>query len=227
MKTKTNSSGAGRPAKQPATHGLRVGGRSGRVVANVLRAATAELARRGYTSFRVEDVASAAGVNKTTVYRRWPTKADLVSAAIRETVMHMQAGPDTGSIQGDLMELLRRVVAWKQTAETASVLRMLVAEAADPEVERIGRMLRAEAFEPWLAVVMRGKARGEIPAGADPRLLVEMVFTPVMARLHRLHEPVDEATRASIVGIVLAGVRETTPGDGAPRSKSRRRMSLR
>jgi AcrR family transcriptional regulator len=179
-------------------------------VADVLLAATKELTRRGYAGFRVEDVASAAGVNKTTVYRRWPTKADLVCAAIREIVMHTQEGPDTGSLEGDLIEFLRRLVAWKKTAETADVLRILVVEAAEPDVERIGRTLRAEAFEPWLAIVARGKARGEIPARTDARLLVEMVFTPVIMRLHRLHEPVDEATRASIVRIVLAGVRETS-----------------
>jgi AcrR family transcriptional regulator len=194
-------------AKTPATHGLRVGGRSKRVVTSVLAAATAELARRGYASFNVEDVAAAAGVNKTTVYRRWPTKADLVCAAIRGIVMRTHAGPDTGSLEGDLMELLRRVVAWKQTAEAASVMRMLVVEATEPEVERIAQTLRAEAFEPWLAVITRGKARGEIPARTDARLLAEMVFAPVMVRLHRLREPVDEATLLTIVRTVLAGVR--------------------
>lgn len=201
---------ADHPVKRPATHGRRVGGRSGRVVADVLLAAMAELARRGYAGFRMEDVANAAGVNKTTVYRRWPTKADLVCAAIREMVVHSHDGPDTGSVEGDLLEFLRRIVAWKQTTAAASILRMLVLEGAEPEVEQIARTIRAEALAPWLTVVARGKARGEIPPQADARLLVEMVVTPVMMRLHRLKEPVDETTRASIVRIVLAGIRETT-----------------
>jgi AcrR family transcriptional regulator len=180
------------------------------VVASVLAAATAELARRGYVGFSVEDVATAAGVNKTTIYRRWPTKGDLVCAAIRGIVMRAKDGPDTGSLEEDLLELLRRVVSWKRTAEAASVMRMLVVEASEPEVERIAQTLRAEAFQPWMAVITRGKARGEIPSRADARLLAEMVFTPVMVRLHRLREPVDDATLVTIVRIVLTGVRGTT-----------------
>ena len=58
------------------TVGARTGGRSERVVRDVLRAAIEELSTNGYSALRVEDVAARAGVNKTTVYRRWPTKAD-------------------------------------------------------------------------------------------------------------------------------------------------------
>jgi AcrR family transcriptional regulator len=189
---------------------VRLGGRSGRVVTSVLAAAATELSRRGYVGFRVDDVASAAGVNKTTIYRRWPTKADLVRAAIRKIVVRKPREPDTGTVEGDLLGLLRRVVAWKPTVQAACILRMLVSEAADPEVERIARTVRLEGFEPWLAIVARGKARGEIPARADARLLIEMVAAPAMARLHRLHESVDDRTLASIVRIVLAGFRATT-----------------
>ena len=61
---------------------VRSGGRSARIVADVLRATAEELARVGYAALRMEEVARVAGVNKTTVYRRWPTKEDLVSAAL-------------------------------------------------------------------------------------------------------------------------------------------------
>jgi AcrR family transcriptional regulator len=209
MKTKNPTAPAARGRKGPTTHGQRPGGRSQRVVADVLGAAATELARGGYASFRVEDVAAAAGVNKTTIYRRWPTKADLVCAAIRKIVAHRQGQADTGSVEGDLLALLQRVAAWKPTIEAATILRMLVLEAAEPEVERIARTLRAEGFEPWLAIVDRAKARGEIPAGADARLLIEMVVAPAMLRLHRLHEPINKPTLAVIVRIVLAGVRAT------------------
>lgn len=175
----------------------------------MLDAAAAELARGGYASFRIEEVATAAGVNKTTIYRRWPTKADLACAAIRKIVAHKRSEPDTGGVEGDLLDLLRRLVAWKPTVEAASILRMLVLEAAEPEIAHIARTLRAEGFEPWLAIVARAKTRGELPARTDARLLIEMVSAPAMLRLHRTNESVDDAILTTIIRVVLAGIRAT------------------
>ncbi len=59
----------------------RPGGRSARVVRDVLRAAFELFAERGYGGLSIEEVSARAGVNKTTVYRRWPTKIDLLRAA--------------------------------------------------------------------------------------------------------------------------------------------------
>src|ERR1700735_2678167 len=98
MRTEKSKRLPGRRVKGRATRRQRVGGRSERVVEDVLAPAAKELARRGYASFRIEDVASAAGVNKTTVYRRWPTKADLVCAGIRQGVAHKQGETNTGTV---------------------------------------------------------------------------------------------------------------------------------
>ena len=59
---------------------VRTGGRSARVVRDVLASALEVFAERGYAAFSVEEAAKRAGVNKTTVYRRWPSKADLLAA---------------------------------------------------------------------------------------------------------------------------------------------------
>ena len=53
----------------------------------------------GYASLRVEDVAARAGVNKTTIYRRWPAKSDLVIAALDALRDQTQIDPDTGSLR--------------------------------------------------------------------------------------------------------------------------------
>ena len=80
--------GAAEPARAPQA---RVGGRSARVVADVLRVTLELIGEHGFAGLRVEDVAARAGVNKTTIYRRWPTRADLVVAALIEL-----ATPPTG-----------------------------------------------------------------------------------------------------------------------------------
>src|SRR6266487_2194893 len=84
------------------TLGTRPGGRSRRVVDEILRATAEELSTSGYAGLRIEDVAARSGVNKTTIYRRWPRKSDLVSAAL----LHLwadEAPPDTGSLREDLL----------------------------------------------------------------------------------------------------------------------------
>ena len=82
------------------TEGVRVKGRAARVVSDVLIATAEELTRVGYAAFRVEDVAARSGVNKTTIYRRWPTKPELVTAAVRT--------PDSAS--GAIMATVMAVV---------------------------------------------------------------------------------------------------------------------
>jgi AcrR family transcriptional regulator len=200
------------PTRRPVTRGIRLGGRSGRVVVDVLSAAAAELAARGYAAFRVDGVASAAGVNKTTVYRRWPTKAHLVEAALRDVLSQSRERPDTGSVSKDLLTMLEREVRWHQTPQGASILRIVHLEAGEPDVRRIVEVLRAETLRPWIAVIEQGKARGEIGRTIDSRLLVEMILVPTMMRLHRLHEPVDRATLAQIVRLVVFGARPEKKG---------------
>ena len=78
----------------------RPGGRAERVRAAVLGAAAELLTDVGYDKMRVEDVADRAGVHKTTVYRRWPTKAALTADAIALNSADAVPIPDTGTIEG-------------------------------------------------------------------------------------------------------------------------------
>src|SRR5215469_2809588 len=67
-----------------------------------------ELAETGYVDFTIERVAARAGTSKPVIYRRWPTRARLVYAALRasQPVLSSEA-PDTGTVRGDLMAILR------------------------------------------------------------------------------------------------------------------------
>lgn len=187
------------------TGGRRLGGRSERVVRDVLRATTAELARAGYAALRVEDVAARARVNKTTIYRRWPTKAELVSATLRAAGGPPTEAPDTGTVRGDLMALLRAVVAKLSTPAGRGLYRMITLEMDHPEVASIARVLRAESQVPWVRVIERAILRGELPEGSDPQLIAELIRGPVLSRLLRLREPVDEAYVEAVVNLVVLG----------------------
>src|SRR5262245_2839968 len=89
---------------------VRAGGKSPLVrgepvVRGILGAALTELARTGYGALRIEDVAARAGVNKTTVYRRWSTKEDLVRAALLSITNDRFTPPNTGSLRTDLLQI--------------------------------------------------------------------------------------------------------------------------
>lgn len=159
-----------------------LGGRSERVVQQVMEATVAELGESGYRSFRMEAVAAAARVNKTTIYRRWPDKQQLVGAAVKwlRRFVHDVPLPDTGSLERDLCEAFRRKVTFKDRVEGRAWARLL-AEKHDPEVSAaIGADVKERSGE-WYAMVTRAISRGELPNGTDERLLLGMLSAVVDA----------------------------------------------
>ncbi|MDB5215661.1 MAG: Transcriptional regulator, TetR family [Myxococcaceae bacterium] len=166
-----------------------------------------ELSRAGYAALRVEDVATRAGVNKTTVYRRWPTKVELAGAAIRTFAGHEEAMPDTGTVRGDLLELVQRVITFVRTPEGDIFTRLLVAEHGDPEVDRLARSLRDAFMTRRAEVISRAQARGELPADLDARVFLDAIFIPVTMRILRYREDVDVATTEAFVDLALTGAK--------------------
>lgn len=153
-----------------------LGGRSERVVQQVLVATVAELAESGYRAFRMDVVSTSAGVNKTTIYRRWPGKALLVAAAVEwmRRFAHDVPLPDTGSLERDLTEAFRRRVSFKDRVEGQAWARLL-AEKYDPEVSAVIGDAVKERSNEWYTMITRAVARGDLPDGTDPRLLLGMI----------------------------------------------------
>jgi AcrR family transcriptional regulator len=191
--------------KAPATRGLRKGGRSQRVVSAVLAAAAEELARRGYVAFQIEEVARAAEVNRTSIYRRWPTKALLVEAALRE-VSPFRPQPPTGDLKRDLFAMLVQVVRWLRTTQGQSIRRMVELDAHEPELAQIVQALREESLAPWDEAIRAAKERGELDRAVDARLMTQMILSPVVMRIET-GERVDTRTLSTIVSIVVNGGR--------------------
>jgi len=190
------------PANEPPPESrARAGGRSARVVAEVLRATAEELGRVGYVALRVEDVAQHAGVNKTTIYRRWPTKADLVSAVLRESGTGGEEAPDTGSVREDLLALLRRFAKNGRRP----LVRVMMAELAHPEVQALANGLRHKFEADWVKAVARGMARGELPPTTSPLLVTEVITATVVGRVMRGEGPPDAQFCETVVDLVLAG----------------------
>lgn len=188
------------------TEGVRTTGRSARIVEDVLVAAAEELGRVGYAALRVDDVAARSGVNKTTIYRRWPTKVELITAALRE-LSDVPQPPDTGTLREDLLTMLRAACVKADSPLRMGIFRAIQLERTHPEVDLVTNSLRSEHMAPRRFVVERAIARGELPNGIDTELFLELVFGPVMRRLMITGEPVNDAFLHYVVDVVLAGAR--------------------
>ena len=84
---------------------------------------------------------------------------------------------------------------------------MIALELEHPEVASIARTLREEYWAPWIAVIERAVGRGDLPAGSDPQLLVEMLTGPVFNRLLRWREAVDDEYLVAVVNMVVLGAK--------------------
>jgi AcrR family transcriptional regulator len=188
------------------TEGRRTRGRSARVVDEVLITTAKELGRVGYDALRIDDVAERCGVNKTTIYRRWPTKADLVLATIRSLIVAPEV-PDTGSLRADLIAHFEHFSALARSPVGRGVLRVFQAERTHPELAKMPRQLRKEQRATRRKLLERAIARGELPAKADVDLLGDVSAAPIVLRIAHHGEDVDTAYIEACVDLVLAGAR--------------------
>jgi AcrR family transcriptional regulator len=149
-----------------------------------IRAAALDLVvEQGFAGLTIEGVAARAGVAKTTVYRRWGSKAALVIDAFLRGGRDHSVAPDTGSVRGDLLEMLRAFLHMVQTQ--GELVQALVAEQRrHPEL--------AEAFRSTFLnqkkaavreVLARGVARGEIAPDGDMGLLADVGAALIWYRL--------------------------------------------
>lgn len=175
------------------------------VVRGVLAAALTELARAGYHGFRVEDVAERAGVNKTTVYRRWPTKQELVRDALLSSAGETFAVADSGALRTDLLAIARRIVALADQPEYQGLFRMFVSGGDDAELLAIVRSLRATFELVPRERLAAAEARGEIAPGVDPTLLFDVLGAALNRRLFFERAAVDEAFLQRLVDLLLYG----------------------
>ncbi|YCN57972.1 TetR/AcrR family transcriptional regulator [Rhodococcus erythropolis] len=141
----------------------RPGGRSARVREAVLAATAAELSERGFAAMSIEDIAARSGVHKTTIYRRWSTLSQLVADAAVEVSATTVPIPDTGSIESDLREMARSIVALVTSESGGALVAALFSDAVrTPEVARLKREFYSARYELADIVVRRAVERGEI-----------------------------------------------------------------
>jgi AcrR family transcriptional regulator len=188
--------------------GVRTGGRSARVREAVLDAALRELIANGYAALSVEAVASRAGVNKTTVYRRWPTLDDLLLDVLTTWSQDAIPGPDTGSIETDLLALGRELADQLNGGVGRQIAAIvLTAGLRSAQLREATRRFFDEQAVRASPLVTRAIERGELPANTDTNALLTTFRAPLFYRMVTTGEPIDEGLIAQTAGVTLAAAR--------------------
>ncbi|MEU8915284.1 TetR/AcrR family transcriptional regulator [Streptomyces nigrescens] len=164
------------------------------------------LAEKGYERLTIEGVAQRSGVNKTTIYRWWPSKGALLGAALIGARRLDFAPPDTGSLAGDLEALLHTVVTLLTTRPSSDIaVSVLDAATQSPELAVHTREFFADRIALEQPVFERALARGELAADTDTMLLVDLLAGAAWVRVVLRQLPLDKDFVSRAVSTVLNG----------------------
>jgi AcrR family transcriptional regulator len=170
----------------------------------ILRAAVEEMAEVGYGGVTIEAIAARAGVGKSTIYRHWPDKLDLIADAFE--TFHEQMVPDLGALSvRESVALLLWHVAQVVVDSTFSRCIPALIEGAerDPRVREFHYRYSAERRQALIDLIVRGVRDGEVAASVDPELATTALLGAIFYRRLMTPRPLDPDDATRLVDLVL------------------------
>jgi AcrR family transcriptional regulator len=183
----------------------RPGGRSARVRAAVLDATLELLLRHGLEGFKVSEVAEQAEVHETSIYRRWGTRENLLIDALLGATEQLLV-PDTGSLRDDLTAYATDLAEFLATPVGHALEHTLAVAGDDPDTRRARDHYWTSRYERSRQMVTRAIERGELPDTVEPRLVIDMLVSPLHFRIVLTREPIDARMPAQLVDALLGGI---------------------
>jgi AcrR family transcriptional regulator len=172
----------------------------------VLQAVLDLTAEHGLAHLSMDAVATRAGVAKATIYRRWSSKEAVVLDAWRHLIAPVET-PDTGSLRGDLVDVLATTLLEHLDGREFDVVSQIVAAARSdaPLAAALGEFLDSQR-QPMREVLQRYVDRGMLAADLDLELVADAIVGPLQYRLLLSRAPVDHAVLEAVVDLVLTGI---------------------
>jgi AcrR family transcriptional regulator len=153
----------------------------------ILNAALAALTENGYDATNMDDIAARAGVGKAAIYRRWSSKAALMTDVLVywRPDLRTDNAPDTGSLAGDIEALIDRAVRNDNTLITNDlVLRVAVEATRDRQLATVlDDLMLLRGRRIMSAVLAQAAARGEISADRDWSLVADVLTAMCLLRV--------------------------------------------
>jgi AcrR family transcriptional regulator len=179
----------------------------------ILEATRSALVELGWTKVTMGDIATRAGVAKTTLYRRWPGKSELVVDAVAELFDALEL-PDSGGLRADVEGVVLSFARLLARPETRASLMAVLAEAThDPALRQ---RIRTAVVDRQKRLVVQGRARaqarGELPpddettAARNVDLIFDVIAGAVLHRVLVSNEEVDAAWASTFTRLLLGGL---------------------
>jgi len=167
--------------------------------------AAIELLREvGYEHVTVESVAHRAQVSKATIYRRWKNKAELLTDSVRHYAFCKSPGIDTGSLRGDLIEVISEKIKTMKSADGQLIAGLLTAAKGDTDLAQIlTQTLNEYASVAHSAIFERAILRGEMSKSAKREIVLELVPAVISFRIFMSHQNVNRKFIEHFVDDVL------------------------
>lgn len=156
------------------------------------KAAIELLGEVGYEHVTIEAVALRAHVSKATIYRRWKNKAELMTAAVNHYAFCKSPTIDTGSLRGDLIEIITEKVKAMKSEDGQFIRGLMTAARTDGDLAAALTSSIAEyASTAHGAIFDRARARGEISHSAQTEIALELVPAVISFRIFMSHQSVN------------------------------------
>jgi AcrR family transcriptional regulator len=153
----------------------------------ILNAALAALTENGYDATNMDDIAARAGVGKAAIYRRWASKAALITDVLVywRPDLRTDDAPDTGSLAGDIDALIERAVRYDNGLITNDlVLRVALEATRDPQLATaLDDLMLLRGGRQISTILARAAARGEIAANRDWSLVADVLTAMSLLRV--------------------------------------------
>jgi AcrR family transcriptional regulator len=171
--------------------------------AAVLGATAQLLFERGFGGATVDEISHRSGVAKTTIYRHWPSRTDLLRDACAALGTPLDI-PDAGGFEADVAALMRNLADVLRSAKWTSVLPSIIdAAERDPAIAAMYSNLQQGYSAPFATIIQRALQKGELPADADAALLTAALTGPLFYRRWFSREPLTDDFANQIVRRVL------------------------
>lgn len=168
----------------------------------VLQATLELLAENGVAATTIESISDRSGVAKTTIYRHWAGKPELVIAAF-ESLTPAATDPDTGSLAGDLEALAVGLSKALGSGRFASLLPSLIdAAERDRELSKLHRRFAASRERAVRRIVDRARARGELRDDITDNEVVDLIAGPIFYRRLVAHARLDAGAARRLAAMV-------------------------
>ena len=177
------------------------------VVKDVLEAVRAEVALVGFRAMRIEDVALRAEVAKTTIYRRWPKKEDLLFDMLQSMLFASYVVTETGNLREDLVAIGRHMRDRITDIEGQAIGRMVMAERSEPEVRSLVDRIREHNISIPRKMLIRARERGEVASGVDPEILLATLVGSIHHRVFVRGAEMSDTDLETVVDLLLNGAR--------------------